>query len=187
MAQSLRADAQRNRRRLLDAARAAFGQHGVTASLDEIARAAGVGAGTLYRHFPNRDRLVRAVIDDGLTGIHDVGVGLLEESDPARALEVWLDAYIEQGSVFRGLAETLVNPAAEPDGSDACHRAREAGAALIANGVRAGIFRPDVEAADVLDMVAAVAWVGEQPDRQADQRARLLNLLIDGMRVKQLT
>jgi AcrR family transcriptional regulator len=187
MAQPLRADAQRNRRRLLDAARAAFGEYGVTASLDDIARAAGVGPGTLYRHFPNRDRLVRAVIDDGLVGIHEMGVGLLEESDPARALEVWLDAYIEQGSVFRGLAETLVKPAAESDGSDACHMARDAGAALIASGVRAGTFRPDVEAADVLDVAAAIAWVGEQPGRQAGQRARLLGLLIDGIRVKQVS
>jgi len=108
MTRPLRADAQRNRRRVLDAARAAFGRHGVTASLDDIARAAGVGPGTLYRHFPTRDRLVRAVIDDGLIGIRDMGVALLAEPDPAHALEAWLNAYVEQGSMFKGLAETLV-------------------------------------------------------------------------------
>jgi hypothetical protein len=104
---------------------------------------------------------------------------------------IWLDAYIDQGTVFKGLAETLVaQPLAEPDESEelhACHRAREAGAALIARAVQAGAFRHDVEAADVLDMVAAIAWVGEQQKHQAGQRGRLLRLLIDGMRVNDAT
>jgi len=182
MTRPLRADAQRNRRRVLDAARVAFGRRGVTASLDDIARAAGVGPGTLYRHFPTRDRLVRAVIDDGLIEIRDMGVALLAESDPAHALEVWLNAYAEQGSMFKGLAETLVNPVAESDDLDSCRQAREAGTALIARAVHEGAFRPDVRAEDVLDMVAAVTWVGEQPNRQAGQRERLLNLLVTGMR-----
>jgi AcrR family transcriptional regulator len=184
MAQALRADAQRNRRRLLDAARALFTQDGVGASLDEVAAAAGVGPGTLYRHFPSRDRLVKALIEDGLGGIHDMGTDLLNEPDPVRALEIWLDAYIDQGTVFKGLAETLVAPPADGSGElDACHRAREAGAALIARAVQAGAFRRDLEAADVLDMVAAIAWVGEQQPHPAGQRGRLLRLLIDGMRV----
>src|ERR1700712_117870 len=128
-----RADAQRNRDRLLEAARTVFGEFGVTASLDEVARAAGVGPGTLYRHFPSRDRLVRAVIDDGLIGMHDMGVALLDEPDAVRALELWLDAYIEQGSVFKGLAGTLVNPPPDDaDELDSCRRAREAGAAPVA-------------------------------------------------------
>jgi AcrR family transcriptional regulator len=180
MTRPLRADAQRNRRRLLDVARNAFTQDGVTASLDDIARDAGVGPGTLYRHFPTRDRLVRAVIDDGLIEIHDLGVALLEEADPARALETWLNAYVEQGNLFKGLAETLVNP--PPDELDSCRQAREAGTALIARAVSEGMFRPDVEAADVLDMVAAIAWVGEQPNRQAGQRERLLGLLVAGIK-----
>jgi len=182
MTRTLRADAQRNRRRLLDAARIAFGREGVTASLDDIARAAGVGPGTLYRHFPTRDRLVREVIDDGLVGIHDMGVALLAEPDPAYALEAWLNAYVEQGSMFKGLAETLVNPLDEADDVDSCRRAREAGTALIARAVDEGAFRPDVRAEDVLDMVAAVTWVGGQPNRQSGQRERLLNLLVAGMR-----
>ena len=182
MTRPLRADAQRNRRRLLDVARIAFGRDGVTASLDDIARAAGVGPGTLYRHFPTRDRLVRAVIDDGLIGIHDMGVALLTEPDPADALEAWLNAYVEQGSVFKGLAETLVNPLAGSDDLDSCRQAREAGTALIDRAVREGAFRPDVRAEDVLDMVAAVTWVGEQPNRQAGQRERLINLVVAGMR-----
>ncbi|KAA0099799.1 TetR/AcrR family transcriptional regulator [Mycolicibacterium sp. P1-18] len=182
MTRPLRVDAQRNRRRVLDAARAAFSRDGVTASLDDIARAAGVGPGTLYRHFPTRDRLVRAVIDDGLIGIHDLGMELLAAPDLAQALEAWLNAYVEQGSMFTGLAETLVNPLAESDELDSCRRAREAGSALIARAVREGVLRPDVRADDVLDMVAAVTWVGEQPNRQLGQRERLLTLLVTGLR-----
>jgi AcrR family transcriptional regulator len=181
MTRPLRADAQRNRRRVLDAARTAFARDGVTASLDDIARAAGVGPGTLYRHFPTRDRLVRAVIDDGLIEIHDMGMASLHDPDPARALEEWLKAYVEQGSVFKGLAETLVNPIAQSDEVDSCRKAREAGTALIARAVRERIFRPEVRPEDVLDMLAAVTWVGEQPNRQAGQRKRLLKLLVAGL------
>ena len=86
------------------------------------------------------------------------------------------------GITAEELAETLVNPVAESDDLDSCRQAREAGTALIARAVHEGAFRPDVRAEDVLDMVAAVTWVGEQPNRQAGQRERLLNLLVTGMR-----
>src|SRR5881398_706607 len=92
----MRADAARNRGLVLDAARTAFARHGVTASLDDVARAAGVGPGTLYRHFPTRDALVLAVIDDGLTDICSLGAELSDNSEPLEALRQWLDAYIEQ-------------------------------------------------------------------------------------------
>jgi AcrR family transcriptional regulator len=109
-ARPLRADAARNRQLLLDAARHAFDRHGVSASLDDIARAAGVGPGTLYRHFPTRDQLVLAVIDEGLTDIHRLGSALLDEDDPMGALRRWLDAYVEQAGMFDGLARTLASP-----------------------------------------------------------------------------
>lgn len=109
-ARPMRADAARNRRLLLDAARDAFTRRGVTASLDDVARAAGVGSGTLHRHFPTRDELVLAVIDDGLTDMHRLGIALVDAEDPLHALHHWLDSYIEQGSVFEGLARTLATP-----------------------------------------------------------------------------
>jgi transcriptional regulator SbtR-like protein len=89
--------------------------------------------------------------------------------------------------MFTGLAGTLVNPHAESDELDSCRRAREAGTALIARAVREGVFRPDVRADDVLDMVAAVTWVGEQPNRESGQRERLLELLVAGMRATSST
>ena len=175
----LRADAVRNRRALLDAALAAFQRGGVTASLDDIAKAAGVGAGTLYRHFPSRDDLVLAVIDDGLLGLAERGEGLLDAADPVAALAGWLDAFVAQAGLFEGLARTLVNPEAGDDTT--CKRSKRAGAALLDRAVTAGRLRDDVSSADLLDVAAAIAWLGDQ-GRDDAQRSRLLTLVIDGMR-----
>lgn len=181
-ARPLRADAARNRRLLVDVAHEAFIRHGVTASLDDVARAAGVGPGTLYRHFPTRDQLVLAVIDEGLTDIHQLGHSLLDEADALDALTRWLDAYIEQGSTFEGLARTLASPPPAADENSTCRLARSAGAALIERAADAGMVRDDVGIDDVLDMAAAIAWIGEQPLRDATQRKRLLRIVIDGLR-----
>jgi len=175
----LRADAVRNRRALLDAALAAFQRGGVTASLDDIAKAAGVGAGTLYRHFPSRDDLVLAVIDDGLLSLAERGEGLLDAADPVAALADWLDAFVAQAGLFEGLARTLVNPEAGDDTT--CKRSKRAGAALLDRAVTAGRLRDDVSSADLLDVAAAIAWLGDQ-GRDDAQRSRLLTLVIDGMR-----
>src|ERR1700730_1915394 len=180
-ARPLRADAARNRQLLLDAARDAFDRHGVTASLDDIARAAGVGPGTLYRHFPTRDQLVLAVIDEGLIDIHRLGTALLDEDDPMGALRRWLDAYIAQASMFDGLARTLTRRRAD-DERTSCQLARSAGRALVARAAAAGLVRDDIDIADVLDLAAAIAWVGEQPERDAGQRDRLLKVGIDRLR-----
>jgi AcrR family transcriptional regulator len=176
----LRADAARNRQQLLETAREAFSRHGVGASLDDVARAAGVGPGTLYRHFPSRDELVLAVIDDGLAEMQTLGDELLKDSDAAHALRRWVGAYIEQLSVFQGLAATLVNPPA-CDERHTCRQALATGTALIDAAASAGVIRADVDANDVLDMAAAIAWIGEQPNRGARHRKRLLELLLAGL------
>jgi len=180
-ARPLRADAARNRQLLLAAAREAFDRHGVTASLDDIARAAGVGPGTLYRHFPTRDQLVLAVIDEGLIDIHRLGVALLDEDDLMGALRRWLDAYVAQAGMFDGLARTLTRRRADDERST-CQLARSAGGALVARAAAAGLIRDDIDIADVLDIAAAIAWVGEQPERGAGRRERLLRVVVDGLR-----
>jgi AcrR family transcriptional regulator len=177
----MRADAARNRRLLLAAARDAFARSGVTASLDDVAKAAGVGPGTLYRHFPNRDALVLAVIDEGLMDLHRLGDELAGSADPLDSLRQWLAAYVAQASMFDGLARTLAN--APTESSSACRMSREAGAELVSRAVAAGAIRADTDIADVLDLGAAIAWVGEQPERGQAQRARLLAIVIDGLRV----
>jgi AcrR family transcriptional regulator len=179
----LRADAARNRRQLLDAARKAFARNGVTASLDDVARAAGVGPGTLYRHFPSRDDLVLAVIDEGLIDIQRLGAALLDDPDPVEALRRWLAAYIAQGSMFQGLAGTLASPPSAAGGDlSSCALARNAGEALVDRAVAAGLLRRDVDFGDVLDLAAAIMWVGEQPARDGRQRDRLMRVVLDGLR-----
>ncbi|MGE2836161.1 TetR/AcrR family transcriptional regulator [Mycobacterium sp. SMC-4] len=179
-ARPMRADAVRNRRLLLDAAREAFARGGVTASLDEVAKAAGVGAGTLYRHFPTRDALVLAVIDDGLMELHRLGRDRMTVAEPLAALRDWLQAYIAQARMFDGLAKTLA--CARPESSEACRLSRESGAELVSRAAAAGLIRPNVDIGDVLDLAAAIAWVGEQPGRDEAQRRRLLDIVIDGIR-----
>ncbi|WP_168433799.1 MULTISPECIES: TetR/AcrR family transcriptional regulator [unclassified Mycolicibacterium] len=183
----LRADAARNRQALLTAAAVAFARHGVSASLDEVARAAGVGPGTLYRHFPTRDQLVRAVIDDGLCALRDHGESLLQASDSVAALTEWLEAYIGQGNVYDGLARTLVDVESDGEGVQSCRAARQAGAQLIARAVARGAIRSDADADDILDLAAGIAWVGQQPDRDENQRVRLVRLLVDGLQVTDST
>jgi AcrR family transcriptional regulator len=178
----LRADAARNRKMLLECARNAFARHGVTASLDEIARAAGVGAGTLYRHFPTRDALVLAVIDEALVDLQRLGQALLAEADSMAGLRRWLEAYIDQGSMYEGLARTLASPPLAAGENSACHRARDTGRALFERARDAGLIRDGIGAEDVLDMATALAWIGEQPDRDAEQRSRLLVVLLNGLR-----
>jgi AcrR family transcriptional regulator len=175
----LRADAARNRRALLDAALEAFKRGGVTASLDDIAKSAGVGPGTLYRHFPSRDDLALAVIDDGLLALAELGENLLTSTNPVAALTDWLEAFIAQAGLFDGLARTLVNPEAGDDTT--CKRSKRAGAALLERAVAVGEVRDDIASEDLLDISAAIAWLGDQGRTDA-QRSRLLALVVDGLR-----
>lgn len=180
-ARPLRADAARNRQSLLDAAFAAFRREGVTASLDDIARAAGVGSGTLYRHFANRDALVLAVIEDRMEGLAALAVDLADIDPPIAAVERWLVAYIDQAGTFQGLAGTLVGPKLA-DEAPCCHATRCSGAALVARAVAAGQLAGDTNAGDLLDLAAAIAWVGEHSPADPDRTGRLLRLCLAGAR-----
>jgi hypothetical protein len=120
-------------------------------------------------------------VGEGLTDIHRLGTALLDDDDPMGALRRWLVAYVAQGSMFDGLARTLARPRADDEWST-CQLARSAGSALVARAAAAGLIRDDIDIADVLDIAAAVAWVGEQPERDAGQRDRLLRVIIDGLR-----
>lgn len=183
-ARPLRADAVRNRSTLLRTAFDAFREHGVGASLDDIAKAAGVGSGTLYRHFPTRDDLVLAVIENRMAALQQLGEQLLataaEETAPIVALEEWMSAYIDNLRTFQGLAGTLV--AVQPGGgSDQCHATRGVGERLVAAAVAAGVLQP-VDPEDLLDMTAAAAWVLDHTPEQAGRAERLRDLLLAGLR-----
>jgi AcrR family transcriptional regulator len=183
----MRADARRNRQRLLAAALAAFTEHGADdASLDEIARRAGVGIGTLYRHFPTRQALLEAVYRDQVEELcASAGDHSAAAATPAQALADWLRALTAFGATKRNLTSSLTSG---PDGKrsevamSCSAMVREAVAGLLAEAQRSGEIRPDVDATDLLRLSHALALAGELPSTHADQSERLMRVLLDGLR-----
>ncbi|MFI9381375.1 TetR/AcrR family transcriptional regulator [Kutzneria sp. NPDC052558] len=178
----MRADARRNYERLLEQARIAFAESGVEASLDEIARRAGVASGTLYRHFPTRLDLVRAVLAGQLAELTDLGRGLLTAGDEFEALATWLRATVSHGLTYRGLAAAVMSASVDADEVANWHADLfEVGASLLDRAWQAGAIVA-VDEADVLKMVGAIAWATQDaPDREA-QAGRMLTVILNGLR-----
>ena len=175
-----RADARRNYDQLVEQARLAFAEFGVDASLDEIARRAGVASGTLYRHFPTRLDLVEAVLAEQIAELVDLGRGLLAVEDEFDALATWLRAALTHALTYRGLAAAVMNSALDSDLVATWHAEMfEVGAALLGRARQAGAVAADADEADVLKMVGAIAWAAQESSAQAD---RLLTLLLNGLR-----
>ncbi|MGK5742011.1 TetR/AcrR family transcriptional regulator [Micromonospora sp. URMC 103] len=179
----LRADARRNRERLLEAAVRAFSQGGPEVTLESVARDAGVGIGTLYRHFPTREALVEAAYRSELAKLCDAAPELLGRLPADRALREWMELFIDYLAAKRGMADALrlviasgANPYAES--RDRLYTALDL---LLAAGIEAGAVRADVPAADVLASLSGVSLAAGDPDRR-DQARRLLDLLMDGLR-----
>jgi AcrR family transcriptional regulator len=178
----LRADAQRNRDRLLAAAESALNAHGATASLDDIAKAAGVGNATLYRHFPTRAKLIEAVYDQRIMALCGAATGPATGREPAAALRDWLRAVVEHITDSRVLADafaaTYEGPAGiEPPQFTAWHAAMyEAAAPLLDAAREAGAIRPDLSVAELLALTTAVARAGDPAHAE-----RFLDVLLEGM------
>lgn len=180
----MRADARRNYERLITTAKAAFREQGADASLDDIAKRAGVGPGTLYRHFPHRDALLAAVIGDSVDALHARARELLEADDPDEALAEWLRAAVAHAGTYRGLAASLMSSMYD-EGSPlhaSCEGMHAAGGQLLDRAQRLGRVRPEVNAADLFEIIAAVAWAGERAPAGRDAGERLLPLVLDGLR-----
>lgn len=176
----MRADARRNYRRLLEAAQAAFDEHGVDASLDQIAKDACVGPGTLYRHFPTRRALLAAVFNDQVDAIARLAEELLDADDPGEAVATWLAAVLEHGRRHRGLAATLM---LSPDEMAACHgKMRQAAAGLLDRAQQAGAFREEIAISDLLKLVHGISLVAERVPADPELGERLLDLALDGLR-----
>ena len=178
--EGLRADARRNRQRLLEIAHEAFVENGVSASMDDIARRAGVGSGTLYRHFPTRDALILALVADDLERLTTLA-DELRASDAPDALERWLVELVEHNRTYRGLAESIIAATGQPTAlGAACDRIHAAGQELVIQAQRTGTVRADVAPGDAIDLAAAVAWITQHdPD---NRRSRLLlQVATDGL------
>ena len=181
---TMRADARRNEVRLLAAANLAFAEHGSEASLDEIARRAGVGIGTLYRHFPTRQALAMAVYRDQIEALVARAHDLLDAPAPEEALHTWLRAVAAYAATKRGLAEFLQASMREGNSDIAwCKEAMQAaGSALLIRAQQAGTVRPDAEISDLLKLAHGIAWASDQASDGIDRTDRFLSIVMDGLR-----
>jgi AcrR family transcriptional regulator len=181
----LRADAQRNRDQLLKVAVRAFSQKGPDVTLESIASDAGVGIGTLYRHFPTREALIEAAYRNELARLC-AGVPELVRTMPADvALRTWMDRFIDYLATKRGMAEALRMVIASGGNPHAQTRESllEAIGSLLKAGADQGGLRRDIDPADVMIGISGVSLVAGAPE-QRDQAGRLLDLLVDGLRYR---
>ncbi|MEU1378255.1 TetR/AcrR family transcriptional regulator [Streptomyces triculaminicus] len=180
----MRADARRNYERLLTEARTAFTEHGTDASLEDIAKRAGVGIGTLYRHFPNRTALMSAVFQGEVDGLLARSRELLASPEPCRALLAWLRAIVTHASTYRGLSRALM--AAQSDEASAMSRCslpmRDAGDTLLARAKAAGAIREDVDISDLMQLTNAISLAVEQSPDDPELADRLLTLTLTGLK-----
>ena len=179
----LRADAARNRDRLLEVAVRAFAHDGPEVTLDAIAKEAGVGIGTLYRHFPTREALVEAAYRSELSRLCDAVDGLLATMAPDAALRAWMDLFVDYMTTKRGMADALRAVIASGGNPYAQSRGFLVAAitTLLSAGIESGTLRGDVAAVDVLASMSGITLSAGEP-AQRDQACRLLDLLMDGLR-----
>jgi AcrR family transcriptional regulator len=180
-ARPTRADAARNYDRLVTAARESFAEHGTDNSLEEIARRAGVGIGTLYRRFPSRTALLEAVYVDEIQSVCDRAYDFDRELEPFDALAAWLRSFVGYGLSKKSLAKELIDALGrESPFFQACRvNVQEAGQLLLDKAKAAGDIRPELELADVLRLVGGIAHTADTPPEQAH---RLLDIVLCGLR-----
>ncbi|HET8756237.1 MAG TPA: helix-turn-helix domain-containing protein [Solirubrobacteraceae bacterium] len=182
----LRADAERNRQRLLAAAKELFATRGVDVTLDDIARHAGVGTGTAYRRFPNKDALIEALMADRIAELGALAQESLEDPDPWRAFAGFFERALALMAADRGLKEVVFSPGR---GRERVAHARRAIAPvvtkLVKRAVDAGVVRPDIATSDVPIINFMLTTVVElSRDVEPELYKRYLAIVLDGLRVK---
>ena len=180
----MRADARRSRAKLIDAATAAFAEHGADAPLDDIARRAGVGIGTLYRHFPTRLDLQAAVFRNQVQSVCATADELIETVTPEQAFAGWIRAMAGYLVTKRGLSSSLIaGLGKDSELISGCWMAmRDTAERLLNHAQEAGVLRSDLTPHDVLRMVHGIVIATEHAPEDTD---RLLSLMLDGMRPRQ--
>jgi AcrR family transcriptional regulator len=178
-----RTDALRNRERILDVAKGAFTRHGAATSLDDIAKQAGVGAGTLYRHFPTRDALIEAVYRSEVEKLVAAARGFIAAMSPIESLRAWLLLFVDYIAAKHIIAPALNSVAGGPSRLYEGSRSLVQGAIeeLVKRAKKSGDVRRDIDASDLLRAVIGVSYVGSGGDWQQSAR-RLVDILIAGSR-----
>jgi AcrR family transcriptional regulator len=180
----LRADARRNRDRVLVAARAAFGAEGSDVSLDEIARRAGVGAGTVYRHFATKEALFGAVVFDRMEELVEEACALLDDTDPDHAFSSFLERLGREGARKRDLVEALAHDGIHLQLGEApiVRSLIDILAELLRRAQRAGAVRRDISVNDVMALLTGAAYAICHSRADEKQSGRLLSIMYDGLR-----
>ena len=179
----LRADAQRNRDKLLAAANAAFAEHGEDVPLETIATRADVGIGTLYRHFPSREALVCAAYRSEVDALCAAAADLLAALPADQALRAWTERFADYIATKRAMGDALRSAAASnsPLFAETRQRILAALRLLLEAGAVSGSLRSDVAATDVVRVINGIWYLPDGPDWRADV-GRMLDLVIDGLR-----
>lgn len=181
-ARPMRADARRNREALLQAAAELFAEEGTEVSLEAVAARAGVGIGTLYRNFPNRDSLVEAAYRTEVAHLCDAASELLDSNPPDVALAEWMDRFVTYAAAKRGMAGALKAVNAKTDlYSQTRTQITGAIGGLLEAGVVAGTLRADVEPEDVLRAMGCIWNLGDGEGWRT-QAETLIRIIVDGLR-----
>ncbi|MFG1703106.1 TetR/AcrR family transcriptional regulator [Nonomuraea sp. M3C6] len=183
MAGEPRADARRNRERILMVARVVVAEQGTEASLRDIARRAEVGLGTLYRHFPTREALLEALLRQGFDRLAARAEALADAGSPREALLEWLRDFAGGAGAYRGLAGSMMatlNDEASPLYAS-CHGMQAAAGRLLERAQAVGHIRGDIDGTDLFALVNALSWITDQAPSLAPRRDHLFSLVMDGL------
>lgn len=175
----LRADAQRNRERILIAAEEVFLERGAGASLDDVAKCAGVGIGTLYRRFPTREALLAAMYSERFLSLAKASLSRDAELDPAGSVHIYLEELVMHTNLYRGLATSLGTVLQA--GTPGCHATSQEGMRLLRRAQESGALRQDVSFADLVCVATAISLAVEQDGSPKSRVAHLVGLFMNGI------
>jgi AcrR family transcriptional regulator len=180
----LRADAQRNYDTIVRVASEAFTENGTQTSLDDIACRAGVGPGTLYRHFPTRDCLLAAALRDSLGELDALATELTTADDPGAALDQWLFQVASHLRTYGGLPDSVAQAMRDEESPlcISCTPLRSTTQTLLKRAQESGAARADANAQDVFVLVASLAWSADRSRASDDDLKRMLALVTGGLR-----
>lgn len=178
-----RADARANRVRILDVAEEVFGQGGESASTEEVARLAGVGIATVFRHFPTKAALLEAVLARRFDRLREQAEALLNAADPGQAFLSFFRYLVADAPAKIGIAEALLDAGGDGDGeaAQASNELRQAFGALLQRAQQAGVIRDDAELPEVYALLVGVSRAAAHQRLDGEVRARVLTVVFDGL------
>ncbi|MGH8826139.1 MAG: TetR/AcrR family transcriptional regulator [Jiangellaceae bacterium] len=179
----MRADARRNYDRIVEVARATFAELGADAPLDEIAKRASVGPGTLYRHFPTREDLLAGALHRDMGRLIDRAAELEAAPSAAAALVAWLRDFVAHVNVYRGLPSSACSAIRDPESPLhlPCESMTKAGGTLLERAQAEGSVRADLDPQELFFIANAIAWAADQAGGGGERTERLLELLREGI------